>query len=48
MVLQSMSMNVIPEVRGSGSLGGSVKDALVASKSHSGGLDNGMFRSQII
>ena len=48
MVLQSMSMNAIPDVRGTGSLGGGVKDALQASKSHSGGLDNGMFRSQII
>jgi len=41
-------MNAIPEVRGTGSLGGGVKDALQASKSHCGGLDNGMFRSQII
>jgi len=40
-----MSMNSIPDVRGTGSLGGGVKDALQASKSHSGGLDKGMFRT---
>ena len=43
-----MSMNAIPEVRGTGSLGGSVSDALVASKSQCGGGNTGMFRSQII
>ena len=43
-----MSMNAFPAVRGTGSLGGGFKDALQASKSHIGDLDNGMFRSKII